>query len=328
MKQFIMLSLLFIGLAVESKTMSSEEVKAFLADEKKHLSEDGAPPFYTLQDIAFHCYVAEDWRRTLALLENDAPDRRRQELIIIASEHLPPRDYVKFLNGVCDLMESGRLMTGGDFFCYRDCHRSDFFAYYHEQPEVASLIERLELVCKTQGQERWEVYFSEIKSGAGKKKIIEDLSREGRPIPDAGMYTENSNEAYRRLLELHQKLLNGKTMRELWAEEANGTPSQAVQETREPDRIIAKLDDDSVIVRLAEPRDDAPEETAAKQQPPVARGKKQPAAGQKKPTGIAAKSEHPQGEPAKSKGTPWALLLLISVITIGSVAVWHRLKKK
>ena len=95
MKCVVALSLLLMGFMTEARTMSLKEAQAFLSDEEKTVSESGAPPGQTSQELAFLRFVADDWKRALTLLENDAPDLRRTSLIIVAAELMSARDYVK-----------------------------------------------------------------------------------------------------------------------------------------------------------------------------------------------------------------------------------------
>jgi len=206
-KYVVVLSLLFMGFGVDAKTMSLEEAKAFLADEQVKVLEPGIPLGRTPQNLAFLRFVAENWQQALSLLEGNAPDLRRQYLIVVAAEYLPPQDYVRFRNGVCDLMESGKLkMPGWTFYC-GSFIKQGFLAYNYDQPEVAALINRIETICKAQEPGQWDKYFSEVKSGEAKKNLMKDLTSDGDPMPET--YQDNSKDALRKLVKEHKLLLAG-----------------------------------------------------------------------------------------------------------------------
>jgi len=205
MKKVVALLLLFMGVVAEAKTMSLEEAKAFLTDEKKAVHEPGMPPRRTAQDLAFHRFVADDWKRALTLLENDAPDLRRQNLIVVVAEVLPAQDYVLFLNGVCDLIESGKLKMPSWCFGIGSFIKQGFLAYNYDQPEVAALINRIEALYKIHEPGNWEDYFLEVKSGERKKYDVQMLTSYGDPLPET--YKSHPEEAYRRLVKEHNEIL-------------------------------------------------------------------------------------------------------------------------
>ena len=111
MKRMIILSAWALIFAMTAKSMSLDEFKNHLERHRGDggIAIDGIPLMRTPQDIAFLLYVAEDWQRALTLLEMEALDHWQQINIIVAAEFLPPKDYVRFLNGVCDLTEKGNL---------------------------------------------------------------------------------------------------------------------------------------------------------------------------------------------------------------------------
>ena len=203
MRGLIVLSLLFAGFIVEAKPMSFEDVKAYLADEENRVIEPGHPPLQTSQDLAFLHYVAGDWRRALTLLEKNAPDRRQQNLIVMAAEFLPARDYVRFLNGTCAFIESGKLEMPRWGFTGGNLAKDDFLGYNYDQPEVAAVINRMEAINKTHAPGKWDDYFSRVKSGEEKKAIVKLLTAYGDPMPET--YKANSKEMYKALVREHKK---------------------------------------------------------------------------------------------------------------------------
>ena len=184
--------------------MTFEDAKNYLADEEKKIDEWGDPPCRTLQEIAFLRYVVENRQKTLTLLEKDAPDFRRQNLILVVTGFLSARDYVLFLNRVCDLIESEKIKITGGLLFQTSFIKEGFLAYNYDQPEVASLNSRLEAIYKVQEPGQWDEYFANVKSGEQKKQVVQDYEYDDRS-PE--IYKVNSKEAYRALVKGHEKLL-------------------------------------------------------------------------------------------------------------------------
>jgi hypothetical protein len=302
MRKAIVLSLLFMSFVAEAKKMSLEEAKAFLADEKKSVMEDGEPPGRTSQDLAFQLFVADDWKRALTLLENDAPDLRRQNLITVAAEVLPAQDYVRFLNGVCVLMESGKLKMPGWSFCVGSFIKQDFLAYNYDQPEVFALINRIEAIYKIQEQGKWDKYFYDIKSGEDKKLVTKEY---GRHINLIETYNKNSKMVYNALVKGHKKLLAEE------AKKARGlvTPSSTPQE-RKTGRLVEETNKKIVHIVDEEGR-----------------------------VLVMEMDEPPEPESIRKKDAPWTfcdilfaenvpVILCITTILIGILLAWYYFKKK
>jgi len=255
MKSVIALTMLLIGFIVEAQTMSLMDAKTFLIDEAKGVDESGVPACRTSQDLAFLRFVAEDWKRALTLLENDAPDLRRQHLIVAATGFLSPQDYVRFLSGACDLMELGKLKMPGWAFCFGSRGKDGFLGYNYDQPEVATLISRMEAIYKVQEPRVMDEYFSSVKSGEAKKLTIRDCTNYGIPMPDT--YTDNSKGAYQHLLKEQKRVL---------AEETNRTKGKVKPEPTPRERKIVRMVDEDGSVRITEvdvPPEDKPIENKA-----------------------------------------------------------------
>jgi len=223
----VLIACLLFGTVIEAKTMSQEDARAFLADEEKYVTEDGVPPCQTSQDIAFLIYVVENWQDALVLLERDAPSLREQCLILAAARHLPPKEYVRFLSGVCDLMEAGKLKIRGISFCFEDRGKEDFLPYNYDQPEVATLINRMEAIYTAQEPGEWETYFSSIKSGEGKKQIVKERTIYKDPMPET--YKDESKEVYKLLVKEHKRLL-AEERKAAERQAKTGRPSLGIEE--------------------------------------------------------------------------------------------------
>jgi len=295
MKYVVASLMLSVLLALEVKAMVLDEFKKHLETYRGNggIATDGIPPHQTPRDTAFLLYVAEDWRRASTLLEMEGLDFWQQCMIIIAAEYLQPKDYVRFLNGVCDLTESGKLeiTRWGYFVLCAACGKDGFLDYNYDNPEVLAVINRLEALFKTQAPEQWEKqwkdYFSKMKSGKLKKGIIEEYAEYGR-LPET--YEDNSKEMYHLLERIHKGLLAGRTIEEVTAEESKKEKGQVQPQTvpKEGNPAVAKRTTDSV----------------------------------------ATEDKQPSNEPTPTKTTPWKIPLLIAIIaTAGAIMAWLYFRK-
>ena len=222
MKWIIVLSLLFTSFVVRAKTMSLEEFRGCLEKYRgnNRIAVEGVLPFETLDDVVFYRHVAENWQQALAVLGEEGLDQWQQIIVIVAAGFIPPQDYVRFLNGVCDLVESGKLKVQELGWVVSD-NRSYILKYNYDHPKVASVIERMEVLYKTKTPEHWEKqwkdYFSKMKSGELKQEMIKQSTQYGWPLPDT--YKTNSKKQYHWLVNIHEKILTGKSINELLDEE-------------------------------------------------------------------------------------------------------------
>ena len=317
-----------------SNGLSLKEAKAFLADENKGVLEDSTPPAQTAQDLAFLRYVAENWRQALTLLDTDAPDPRRQRLIIAAAEVLPARDYVSFLNGVCALSESGKIKIIGQDFCYGYFIKESFLEYNYDNPMVAALIDRMEAICKNQDPEEWGEYFAEIKSGKRKEELVKTLTAYGDPMPET--YAANSKEVYNALVKGHKALLAEEAKGIKRKSDAETDDAAAISDRRSIIRIVEIGPDGEEWVIMKELQDEPAEDSEAQGENDAETNRLSAVTTGKKPDrdNITVKDERPQGEQpqdetAESERMPWKLLLLIVGLAVaGVVAVWHRVKRR
>src|SRR5207302_6838112 len=82
-------------------------VSDYLSNENNTVTEDGLLPTHQMGPDSqaaseFIKYVINHWKQILASIDQIAPDARRQCLIVVAAESLPPSDYLQFVNAVCD----------------------------------------------------------------------------------------------------------------------------------------------------------------------------------------------------------------------------------
>lgn len=83
-------------------------VPAFLMDEENSISAEGYLPDRPGISEFVRSFAA-NWREVLDEFPVIAPDYRRQLLIVVAAEFLPPPEYVEFLNTLCDLRADGKV---------------------------------------------------------------------------------------------------------------------------------------------------------------------------------------------------------------------------
>ena len=181
----------------EVKAMPTD-IKSFLDDKTNSLNEDGFLPETPPQMLSFARYVVGNWQQLLTTIGTDAPDVRRQNLIVVAAEFLPPHDYVSFVSGICDLNASGKIKLGTfKTILNAKMFKNGFLAFNYDKPEVAAVITKLETILQAGEPGKWTDCFSGIKSGTAKQAVVAERTRDNEPLPEA---IDAGGEAYRQLM--------------------------------------------------------------------------------------------------------------------------------
>ncbi len=174
------------------------ELKSFLDDEINAVTEDGFLPSRMPASSDFARSVVMNWPEVLNSVESLAPDLRRQALVVVAAEFLPPKDYVQFVNRISDLKTSSRISIEAlHFVLWARMTKDGFLAFNYDQPDVAAAISKLERHVMANAPNDWRDYFADIKSGKMKQRLIEKRNREGDKLPESMSVVES--EPYRRL---------------------------------------------------------------------------------------------------------------------------------
>jgi hypothetical protein len=179
----VVVALLYIA-AVESGKALSPEITSFLNDEENGVTEDGMLSNRP-ETSDFVRAVVADWQHTLQELPNIAPDTRRQSLLIVAGEFLPPKAYVVFVDTLCELRSKGLLTPEAlQFVGWAGLEKRGFLAFNYHHSEVAAIVTKLEAQIMRDFPGEWGLYFAELKSGKMKEHIIERAEREGGSLPE------------------------------------------------------------------------------------------------------------------------------------------------
>lgn len=155
-------------------------VPAFLKDESNAIREDGFLPSRMPASMDFVRSVTSNWRDILQELPTLATDGRKQSLVIVAAEFLPPPDYIEFINQLCVLRAQNKLVPEAlRFVLWANMGKSGFLAYNFDQPQLASALHSLENQMTRDYPNDWRDFFADIKSGKMKARLIERRQKDG-----------------------------------------------------------------------------------------------------------------------------------------------------
>lgn len=171
----------------------------FLNNSAVNVDTTGWLPETPAEGLDFARYVATNWQEVLSTFNTLAPDARRQKLIVVAAEFLPPHGYVSFVNGICNLRTQGKATY--DIFpliASAGMVKSDFLAYNYDQADVKALISKLQTVIQASEPGKWTSYFNGITSGNAKAIIISQNTPSGAGLPES--YNAGPSDAYNQLV--------------------------------------------------------------------------------------------------------------------------------
>ena len=181
---YILPALLFLHSMSFGETMPAA-AKTYLDDKSNIISEDGLPSDAP-QGRAFGRYGVGNWRDVLRDFAQLAPDTRRQSLIVVAEEFLPPQDYVAFVSGICDLKAAGKVTIDTvRMVATAKMLKSDFLAFNYDKPAVTAVIARLEAILQAGEPGKWTAFFAGIKAGTTKQAVVAERTADGEPMPEA-----------------------------------------------------------------------------------------------------------------------------------------------
>lgn len=199
-KTLLLIATFAMLLDVDTKALPPE-VAGFLADTKHDLTEDGFLPEKPVEVLAFARYVAGNWQSVLTAFDQLAPDTRRQKLVVVAAEFLPPLDYVAFIGGIADLKASGKVtLETIKMIATAKTFKDGFLAFNYDKPAVAAVINKLEAILEASEPGQWTDYFGNIKAGTTLQSVVAERSRDGEPMPEA--LDAGPSAAYRQLMGL------------------------------------------------------------------------------------------------------------------------------
>ncbi len=171
----------------------------FLSNTENKVSEDGILPDEDLDVLPCARYVVANWQSVLTSFAQLAPDTRRQRLVVVAAEFLPPRDYVSFVSGIADLQTTGNAtLQTIKTVAIAKMFKNGFLAYNFDKPEVVGLIAKLETILQAGEPGTWTAFFTAMKAGTLKQAIVAERTRDGNPMPEA--LADGPSEAYRQLM--------------------------------------------------------------------------------------------------------------------------------
>jgi hypothetical protein len=175
------------------------ELTLFLADERNAVTEDGFLPSRMPASLDFARAVVANWKDVLINSRTVAPDLRRQALIIVAAEFLPPKDYVAFVNSVGAPNSPSHVSDEAvRFVLWARMAKAGFLAFNYDHPDVAGVIATLERRLMASAPNDWRDFFLDLKSGTMKQRLVDRRVREGDKLPES--ISVRVSEPYRRLM--------------------------------------------------------------------------------------------------------------------------------
>jgi hypothetical protein len=124
-------------------------VKTYL--QTKHLLDESGRPLpdcnatLTGSGNVFVQYVLSNWSAMLDNLAAIAPAPQQQKLVIRAIEYLPPRDYLKALNKLCDLNAAGVVKSETlEFAVKARSPENGLLSKNYQDTQVIQLVQRLQ----------------------------------------------------------------------------------------------------------------------------------------------------------------------------------------
>ena len=195
---FVLVALPPLFAPMTTRGATPSEIKSFLDDEANGVTDDGLLP-ETAQAVAAARYIVQNWRQMLTDIEQVAPDARRQNLIVVGAEFLPPREYVEFVTAVCALKESSRVtLSPIKTIAAARMFKDGFLAFNYDKPEVTPVLTKLETLLKNDDSRNWTDYFAAIRSGQAKQTIVTERTRDGDLLPES--INDGPSDAYRKLV--------------------------------------------------------------------------------------------------------------------------------
>jgi len=173
-------------------------IETYLRDERNSVTEDNFLPDTLPGSLDFVRSVTANWRTVLNEMPQLAPDGRQQAVIVVAAEFLPPKEYLAFVNGLCDLRLQGRVLPGAlRSVLWANMVKSGFLAYNYDHAEVGPLVARLRSQLSKDYPGEWEIFFDDLISGKMKARLVERRIREGYRMPEEVAYYDDT--PYRQL---------------------------------------------------------------------------------------------------------------------------------
>jgi hypothetical protein len=172
------------------------EIEAFLHDPNNVVSEDGHLPLSPGVGLEFVRYTLRHWQAILPKIGEIAPDSRRQALLIVAAEFLPPREYVEFVSKVCDLSLQGRIDPQAiNYIFWARLAKSGFLIYNYDKPEVDLILQKLQRIATKNPSiiDADTNYFQDLKSGRLKESTVQYRTLQGGDTPES---FDSSNSSY------------------------------------------------------------------------------------------------------------------------------------
>ena len=133
---------------------------------------------------AFVDYVKLHWSEMLDNIESIAPGARPQYVIIAAAEQLPGRQYLSFMNKLCERKAAGKVTAKAFEHAILGLtpKKRGFLAWNHQDQQVRQLVQRIQgMLPQTSGLQPW---LTDILSGAAVGAAEAATLGQSNPAPE------------------------------------------------------------------------------------------------------------------------------------------------
>lgn len=202
-------------------------VKTYISNKSHVITEDSQLPLKSDQTAEFVASVVSNWRQIFAEMGSISEDTNSQSLVIVAGEFLSPKDYVAFVESLCELRSKNEVTAAAlRFVLWSGMAKRNFLAFNFDRPEIAVVLSKLEILINRDFPGEWTLYFDELKSGKMKDNLIRRASEGGYPLPESFDSTAKIS---------YQNFSGGSVLADMKSISTN--PVQALAELKNPNRV-------------------------------------------------------------------------------------------
>ena len=187
MKTIILASSISALLASTALATVPATITDYLAEPKNIALESGFLPAETTEAASFIIGTVGHWEEIVGDLKTYAPDARRQTLVAIAAESLPPSDYLRFINKVCSKADKADGNVTNQFLhaiLSAAMVKRGFLGYRYQDTKVASSLNNLKNSLHARKIDKWDQFFTSVFDGSVKAAITAEHVRDDIDLPE------------------------------------------------------------------------------------------------------------------------------------------------
>ena len=178
----ILIALLFCLTSQPMKAQLPANIQQYL--QSGSLTEDGELSGTAAEQTAFIDYVKANWSAMLDAIDTIAPKPHEQMLVVAGAEYLAGRQYLQFVNKLCDRKAAGKVtqLAFERTVTALTPKKLGFLAYNHQDVQVRQLVQRLQgMLAPTSNL---QPLLAEILSGVALEAAETATLGQGLPAPE------------------------------------------------------------------------------------------------------------------------------------------------